>query len=306
MNKIYGSLICLFCLLGNLSYSHTLYLVNPLKDTSITVKKISTNEKTIKGKIAGTYAITIYLKFVRFSDASSAVYSVNGYYYYDKIKKEIPLVGIYDYNAGLILYQFDSKEKQDTLLNFLLSGSEGGFYDELDKYEGMSGFTEKLVIESQTKGTWQRGSTMEKLTLTADNLNVYTEQEYMYIRTALSEKVIDLGKIDISERNFELINFNKQVNQTKVLLRYQYLSKAYHMGMCGAGEEIGYVILYLNKENVLIKKEVLAIASCLGQIDYEETKTTNPAERKFSINDYKKISTVILNEKDISFKKTDK
>src|SRR6185437_1799558 len=108
-------------------------------DTSVSLKKVTSTEKTFSGKLDGKYDITIYLKFFSISDANTAIYSVKGFYYYNSVKQKIPLVGIYDYNVGLTLYYFTSTAKEDTLLNFKLSGSGANFWDELDKYENMEG-----------------------------------------------------------------------------------------------------------------------------------------------------------------------
>lgn len=278
------------------------------KDTSIAFKRIVTNEKTLQGKIDDKYEITIYLKFYGLSDACTAIYSLKGYYYYNSVKKNIPLVGIYDYNVGLTLYYFNSKAKEDTLLNFKLSGSGANFWDEVDKYESMNGFSEKFIITSKDKGEWKKGAKTLNVTVNADDLNLYFTRECLHINAGNVLKVIDLEKIGVSESNFKLIHFIKDENQTKVLLKYDYASKAYVMGMCGAGREIGYIILYFDKEYRLIKKDELTIESCLGSIDNEEIKTNNPDEKKYTITEYQAEKTItttaVLNEKKITIVKS--
>ena len=269
-------------------------------DTSISLKRITSTEKTFTGKIDGKYDITIYLKYFSTSGANTAIYSVKGFYHYNSVKQKIPLVGIYDYNVGLTLYYFTSKAKEDTLLNFKLSDSEANFWDELDKYESMEGYDEKFIINNKD-GEWKKGAKTLKVMVDAADLNLYFTREYLHINSNDALKVIDLAKIGVTESNFELINFSKDENQVKVLLKYNYASKAYVMGMCGAGEEIGYIILYFDKEYKLIKKDELVIASCLNSIDNEEIKTNNPVEKKFLITEYQAektiTTTVIVNEK---------
>ncbi|HKC67827.1 MAG TPA: hypothetical protein VKG26_06320 [Bacteroidia bacterium] len=297
----------LFCF----SFNKNCFSVNILKgdkfsgipDTSITLKKITTTERTYSGKIDDKYEITIYLKFFSLSDVNTAVYSVKGFYYYNSVKKKIPLVGIYDNNVGLTLYYFTSKEKEDTLLNFKLSGKGANFWDELEVYENMVGFSEKFIIQSKEKGNWQKGTKTYQVKIN-DGVNFYTTDECLHVYSNNILKIIDLGKTSVTQNGFELINFSKDSSHTKVLLKFSFMSKSYVLGMCGAGEETGYEILYFDKEYRLIQNDVLYIGSCLDSIDYEEEKTNSPDEKKFVITKYQGekaiTTTAIVNEKKIT------
>lgn len=271
------------------------------QDTSINIKNITTNEKLINGKIDDKYDITIYLKFHSlFFGVKSGPYSVKGHYYYDKIKKAIPLVGIYD--GGLTLYQFKSKEKQDTILN---SSSEASWY-ETDKFKNLTSFEEKFIIEYQTTlGTWIKNNKAHKLILNTLDLNIYKETEYLHVNSNGTLEVINLTNLLKNERQFELINFLRDTLQTKILLKYKYPTKSCTMCMCGAGSEIGYIILIFDKQYKLIKTEALAIESCADNIFSEETKTDNLYEKKFKITSLKNgeesSKTALLNAKQINF-----
>ena len=274
------------------------------RDTTVSVKQITTNEKTIRGNIDDKYDITIYLKYIRLSDASTAIYSVKGSYYYDKIKKEIPLVGIYD--GGLTLYQFGSKEKQDTLLDFGLNGNEKGFWDQIEMYKNLSGFEEKFSIEYQAAaGTWIKNNKTLKLTFNSSDVEVFKETEYLYIHSNGNLKIINFRDLALKEHEFKLINFLKTSDQTKVLLNYEYSSRSYALGMCGAGLETGYIILTFDKQFKLVATEHLALESCLDNIYFEESKTDDPTEKKFKItsfeNNMENTRTVILNVKELNF-----
>ena len=278
-------------------------IINP--DTSVSVKNIVTNEKFINGKIDDKYDITIYLKFSNYSDGSFAIYSVSGYYYYNKIKTNIPLVGIYD--GGLTLYQFSSKEKEDAILNFGLSGTEGlGFWEQIDKYKNASEFKEKFTIEYQTTfGTWIKNGKTHKLTFNTDDIKIIKEDEYLFINANKKLKTINFRDLPINVHGLQIINFSNDSLENKYLLKYEYSSRSYALGMCGAGSEIGYIILTFDKQYNLIKHENLDIESCNDNIYFEEAESQIPNKKKFKITHFENLEEitkmVILNLKEISF-----
>ncbi len=274
-------------------------------DTSISLKKVLTNQKTFKGKIDNKQEITIHLNFFSISDANTAIYSVKGFYSLEKSEKHIPLVGIYSYGTGFTLYKFDAKEKQDTLLNFLLRNNNTSFWDQVEQYENLNGYSEKFILKSKNEGTWEKEKETHSVTLNTNELNLYYTSEYLCFNSNTGLKKIDLSKIGIKENTFELIKFRRDSIQTKVLLKYNYASRSYVMGMCGAGEEIGYLILVFDKNYKLLFKESLVLASCLDSIEFEEMKSVDANEKKFLITEYQtnKKTMAIVNLKNISITK---
>ena len=81
-----------------------------------TVAKTETLSRTFHGMIDTQYPITVHLNFGTYAHYHMAAYSVTGWYYYDRIKTEIPLVGIYTANS-LVLYVFEDQAKRDLVAN---------------------------------------------------------------------------------------------------------------------------------------------------------------------------------------------
>src|ERR1700750_1641802 len=80
----------------------------------VELKAVTDSSQIFKGEIAGV-PVTMQLHFAGIADCSLYQYFVDGWYYYDKYQKKIPLTGIYDYGK-LSLYHFGNKQKQNSKL----------------------------------------------------------------------------------------------------------------------------------------------------------------------------------------------
>ena len=83
------------------------------------IDRVCIEDKLIHGSI-GEYPITLYLKFHEYSYHLGA-YSVKGWYYYDRVKTKINLVGLYLY-GDLVLYNFKDTSKANNLLLLVTVG----------------------------------------------------------------------------------------------------------------------------------------------------------------------------------------
>ncbi|WP_449399859.1 hypothetical protein [Chryseobacterium wanjuense] len=93
------NLTLLFCL------SLTFFLCQKVE-----LKKITDSSQIFKGEIAGI-PITLQLKFSGIVDCHQYQHFVDGWYYYDKYQKKIPLTGVYDL-GNLYLFNFGNNQKK--------------------------------------------------------------------------------------------------------------------------------------------------------------------------------------------------
>ena len=218
------------------------------------------------------YPFTIYFKFYQYSEMSSAVYSVMGWYYYDKYQTKIPLVGLVT-SLGMNLYVFDSNEKADTLLNFKNGLSD--FWSEVEYYESMSGYIEKFIclqsdVSSEWTCIWQDKNRKLSLELNEMQFEIKRSIELLKFRDGSSFNLQNLGDW---QWNFKLLASNSSKNT--VLLSFDYPSRAYVGGMCGGGREKGFVGLQFSEKSDLVNYQIVKIWSCNDAIDLESKKEQN-------------------------------
>lgn len=274
-----------------------------INDTIVKVLHKYKDEKWYTGAIDGKYKITLYLRFFKTSMEHLNIYSVTGFYYYNSVKKKIPLVGIYD--GHLVLYKFSPKSKSDSLiLNFENYGS-CGFWDEIETYKELKGYEEKFIIGNKGKVTWQSKTKTLPLEIYATELSVISSKEYLLIK-ALNKK-ISTESLGLDGSGFSVINATWQNNKLKVMLNYSHGSRGFVMGMCGAGIEVGYYILEFDSGITLLSKQHLQTESCLDGIYTEQEKTSEHGIEKWRITyrdsagnymvDFKKMSFLPVKEK---------
>lgn len=246
-----------------------LVLTLPTRAQQPEVLKITTVEKMFTGEIDGKYAITVYLKLDQFSGDHDGIYSVKGWYWYDKKQIKIPLVGICD--QDLTLFSFAPASKQKEILEL---GQESGesLWDALERRKNTTGFDEKFsfsITDNKIAGTWKNNKSELPVMLYGSDLAVCKTNEYLQIpngKETYSLNLYDL-KLYLMDLNFEAIKRSK--DSVRVLLHYDFVSRPNHQGMCGAGQEIGYVTLHFDAKMNLLSTEDFRIESCLTDITSE-------------------------------------
>lgn len=214
------------------------------------VEKITTEDKILKGYI-DKYPITIYLKFNKYSNNHLGVYSVEGWYYYDKVKSKIPLTGIYEYSE-LVLYNFKTQEKNNELLNFEIT--KNNHWEDVKYYKNLESFNEKFVIK-KNKSYWEKNEKKLELKLNNDNFRIRNVNEFLFLNSNMS---FDLHNFGNWTWNFEIF----AQKSSKIILKYNHASRLYVQGRCGAGSEEGLILLEFNSKNKLIKFEKFILNSC--------------------------------------------
>ena len=193
------------------------------------VEKIVVQDKIFNGQI-DKYPITIYLKYKQLSNYHAGVYSVEGWYFYDKVKTKIPLTGLYNY-PKLTLYHFNDTTRTNELLSLEMKSNH---WEDMEYYENLKDYKEKFVL-SDKESSWKNESKNLVVKLNQDDLSIQNVNEYLILDSTTS---FDLHNFGGWTWNFQL----EAHKSGKYILKYEHMSRRYVMGMCGAGLEKGFFI----------------------------------------------------------------
>ena len=238
------------------------------------VEKVIVKDKLFHGQI-DKYPITIYLKFNQYSNYHSGVYSVSGWYFYDKVKTKIPLTGLYNY-PDLILYNFNDTSKSNVLLNF--REMKSNHWDDIEFYENLEGYKEKFVL-SDNENYWLNSSEKLEVNLNKSDLAVQNVSEFLILDSITA---FDLHNFGDWTWNFELAAYTSG----KILLSYEHGSRLYAMGNCGAGLEKGFILLEFDQINKLKQYYEFTFESCNGSISIEGIEKLNQHKTIYKCYDY--------------------
>ncbi len=274
------------------------------QEYKINLEHITTNEQVLSGTIDGKYDITIYLKLVSFSDDHSGVYSVKGWYHYNKLKKNIPIVGIYDFSNGLTLYSLGDKLLEKKIISFDVPGPS--VWDKIDYINSISDFDEKLIVSNDENNNKWTNKTKELKLKVYDFLENIIAKKFCFLRLD-KNTVINLADYSIDYSNLKIISSSKNKLETKVLLKYEIGGNSNIQGMCGGATDFGYIILSFDSKNNLNYIEKLEIENCRGFIYSEALASNDKSKLKFKIknsSEDKVIEThIIVDTSTISFTK---
>lgn len=251
----------------------------------VELKKVTDSSQVFKGEIAGV-PITIQLYFAGIADCSLYQYFVDGWYYYDKYQKKIPLTGIYDYGK-LSLFNFGNQQKQ----------SSKSFREQLtspQKVEKTSEIAEtlhpkeKIVFEQNeaketpVPGHFYLNKKTHPVKLFTSNDMIYRYNNYLILPN--NKKINTFDFINKHGGN-QLISYISGDNGNRVLLYFEHSSNFNACGMCGASEgEKGYRVLYFTKDWNYKSYEEFLTESCLENIyDTKVTRNKDSKILKFNI-----------------------
>ncbi|MDR2121518.1 MAG: hypothetical protein LBP34_00195 [Flavobacteriaceae bacterium] len=233
------------------------------------IKKDTIRNRTFTGKI-GNYPVTLHLEYANLSDGHGGIYSLRGWYYYDKYKKQIPLVGIYD--GGYTLYVFNDKKLEKKVVDFKWESNTDSFWDYVDKYKNLHGYKEKLIftegIYFNDRGIikeWNDGKKKLKFELNDSDSGILEYKEFLIFP---DNHQVNLPE-SLHDRGFELVNYKMTDRGAEVLLEYNYFMRAYALGTCGVGAEVGYWLLKFDQSNQLQEQKRIPLESCEYGISYE-------------------------------------
>lgn len=262
------------------SLSLTLFLCQKVE-----LRKVTDSSQIFKGEIAGV-PVTMQLYFAGIADCSLYQYFVDGWYYYDKYHKKIPLTGIYDYGK-LSLYNFGTRQKQNSK----------SFKDQItspQKVEKTAEIAENLypkesiIFEQKDKenpilGNFYLNEKIQPAKLFTGNTMIYRYNNYLILPN--NKKINTFDFINKHGGN-QLISYASGENGNRVLLYFEESSNFNACGRCGASEgEKGYRVLYFTKDWNYKNYEEFLTESCLENIyDTKETKSKDRKMLTFTIN----------------------
>lgn len=240
----------------------------------VELKKVTDSSQTFTGEIGGI-PITLELHYTGVVDCDQYQHYVDGWYYYDKYKKKIPLTGIYDYYGSLSLYNFGTKQKQNARLlkEQITSMQKVGQTDEIAQKLAPR---ESILFENLNTnsnpipGHFYMGKKEQPVKLFTGNAMIYRLNNYLYLPN--NKKINTYDFINKAGGN-ELISYASGENGNRVLLYFEQTSNFNACGRCGASEgEKGYRVLHFTKDWNYKNYEEFLIESCLENI-YDVTKT---------------------------------
>ena len=212
------------------------------QDKKVYIDQFRIQDQVIHGTIDEKYPITLYLKFEDyFEDGTS--HTVSGWYYYDHVKKKIPLIGVC--TDRFVLYQFADQKRADSIKNF--NSPVTSMWEVMDDLSNRSGYLEKLDFwyEDYTfKGTWKNDKKELPMTFNTSEINITDRHEFLVLQFGTqNKKHIDLKQFGPFWYGYSVYSDKIDATGFKVLLNYDISSRSNPNGMCGAGSEIGYVLL---------------------------------------------------------------
>jgi hypothetical protein len=235
----------------------------------IELKKVTDSSQVFKGEINGI-PITMQLDYSGITDCHQYQHFVDGWYYYDKYRKKIPLTGIYSLGE-IYLYNFgDQQKKNSKLFKERITGNTVSQTDTIAeslKPKEAFIFTEQDSGQD-VSGTFNMANKNLSARLLTKDSRIYRFNNYLMLP---GNKKINTYDIINKAGGNELISYASDPSGNRVLLYFEEVSNFNYCGMCGAGEgEKGYRVLYFTKDWNYKSFDEYLTESCLENI--EDTK----------------------------------
>lgn len=246
---------------------------------------VTDSSQIFKGEIAGM-PITMQLNYTGIVDCSQYQHFVDGWYYYDKYQKKIPLSGIYDY-GNLYLYNFGDQQKQSfKILQDKITSPQ--IIEKTDSIAKRLSPKEILNFKDENSdqgvsGIFYKGTKNHNAQLFTKNNMIYRYNNYIILP---NNKRINTYDFINQYGGNELISNASDHTGHRVLLYFEHSSNFNACGMCGASEgEKGYRVLYFTKDWNYKRYEEFLTESCLSNIyDTKAVKSKDLNLLKFIIN----------------------
>jgi len=235
----------------------------------VELKKVTDSFQVFRGEIDGI-PVTLQLNYDNIIDCHQYQHFVDGWYYYDKYKKKIPLTGVY--NLGdLYLFNFGNEQKRaaklfkDTMTRDLIEKSDS-IAKKLNAKEIIS--ISGQDTDKEATGTFSMANKSLPIRLNTRDTRIYRFNDYITVPGA---KRIDTYDFINKAGGNQLISYTSGTSGNRVLLYYEEPSNFNYCGRCGASEgEKGYRVLYFTNDWNFKNYEDYPTESCLDNI-YDST-----------------------------------
>lgn len=233
----------------------SIFLFSQYIHPKIRLEKKWDTANTFKGQVAGE-AITMRLEFLKHSGWHDKVFSVKGWYYYDRIKKKIPLMGFY--NGNLMLYHFKKEEDYEKIKNEETFCWTQPCPEYSDYNEFINITQDSLKIQ---KGFLTKNHKKYPIKLFTDNLDITPRNELLYLPNG---KKYNLRELLDEYGGNKIVSTYIGEKENRIVFFYERTSNFNHQGFCGADvPETGYRLLTFNKNWEVKKIQVYSTNSCL-------------------------------------------
>lgn len=251
------------------------------QDKKVYIDAFPVTDQVIHGTIDEKYNITMYLKLENyFEDGTS--HTVSGWYYYDHVGKKIPLIGVC--SDRFVLYQFTDQKRADSIREF--NAPVSSMWEVMDNLSNRSGYLEKFEFgyEDYTwQGTWKNDKKELKVVFNTGAINLTGRNEFLVLQFGASNKKhLDMKQFGPFYYGYSVFASKMDAGGCKVLLKYELSSRLNPNGMCGAGMEIGYLLLAFDAKGDLLDYRDEQVESCLGNIWSEVTEVPNTNGKKLT------------------------
>ncbi len=231
---------------------------------------------TKTGTIGDEIPITLHARVEEFYEGN--IFSLSGWYYYDKVKKPIPLVGIHSDFSGTVFYNFKDQKSADSVLHFISSNPDLGMWELIEDLQNKTSYNERFFFNyegEQTVGTWQNAKKELKVDLYYQLPDFYEYNEFLSFQVNKVNKMIDLYE-HFNHGDFKFESKVQNGKNTRVLLSYACPSRGIYssIGMCSGGTDTGYAIIELDPKGNIVFQATYEIEICLANQYTEEKPTT--------------------------------
>ncbi|MCJ8152608.1 hypothetical protein MKJ01_02385 [Chryseobacterium sp. SSA4.19] len=263
MKKIFTLLFCL---------SITFFLCQKIE-----LKTVTDSSQVFKGEINGV-PITMQLDYSGIIDCHQYQHFVDGWYYYDKYRKKIPLTGIYSLGE-MYLYNFGDQQKKNS--KFFKEKLTGKILDKADSIANSLKPKEVFIFPGQdadqeVSGTFSTGNKNLSARLLTKDSRIYRFNNYLNLP---NHKKINTYDIINKAGGNALVSYASDQLGNRILLYFEEPSNFNYCGMCGAGEgEKGYRVLYFTKDWNYRSFDEYLTESCRENI--EDTRMTRNKDSK--------------------------
>lgn len=219
----------------------------PSTPLRLSIENKPTTTLDLKGKI-GNAPITIHLEHVENFYENSVLYTLKGWYHYDKYQQRIPLVGYRDYSE-IVLYATDDDASKQLILDADIMPHRKADYT--------LSMQERLVLNiNQKQGTWEGNGKSLPVTLALDgDLEIYVNHYTMLLKTTNGEVwgayPLDTWSALTYSHELELIAQQTDTAPAVLLIRLVHMGNSNVQGRCGAAEDEGFMRIELSQDAIL-------------------------------------------------------